>query len=119
MPSSIEAAIKSSVHGLTYISESDAPIEYFSLKHHPATSAGILQSGGHALDAPIQQLSLNDFFISQDQSDAGLRHLRETLERSLTDVKVFRVGDVEVTYYVVGTAGNQSLGIKTTAVETG
>ena len=100
-------------------SESDAPIETISLKHHPATPAGLLAFGNHPADTPIRQVSLNIFFGSQDQADAGMCRLRETIERTLTDIEVFRVGDVDVTYYVVGKSGNQRLGIRTSAVETG
>ena len=119
MSSSSESELKSAVHGLTYISETDAPIETISLKRHPATPSGLLAFGNHSADSPIQQVSLKIFFRSQDQTDAGMCRLRETIERVLTDIEVFRVGNVDVTYYVVGKSGNQLLGIRTSAVETG
>ncbi len=119
MASSSESDLKSAVRGLTYVSEIDAPIETISLKHHPVTPSGLLAFGGQAADTPIQQVSLDIFFGSQDHADIGMCRLRETIDRTLTDVKAYRVGDVDVTYYVVGKTGNQRLGIRTRAVETG
>ena len=78
----------------------------------------------------VENVGLGEFFhdLIQDQEwhDADgkktvekYRNLLTVLKEHLTDVKVFKVGEVEIDIYIVGqTATGDWAGVMTTAVET-
>lgn len=121
--------IAAAVKGLGYISETDAPVELFS--SGPAENVDI----GMLIDedrdrTPIEELAADQFFkrlttiqnwYGKDEIKKAERfaRLQKLLEQNLRGIKVFKVGRVQKTIYVVGLdAGNNLTGIKTHAVET-
>jgi hypothetical protein len=117
-----------------YSSESDRPFEFFSI-HYPGRRippdaedfAALI--GGDA-DVRVEERSLTDFFArhtaTSDPYDSEAQKIRpryEALMRLLSmrlrDVKVYRVGKIEVTCYIAGLDGNGNLaGLRTVAIET-
>lgn len=126
------ARLAQAADGLLYTSESDRPFEAFEL---PGGGAGwpygadefarrIGASGG------AEEVTLDKFLARHieraDPADAVMQGLRPRFEAlkaqlraELRDVRVFRVGRVEVGCYAVGAdaAGNLA-GLRTVAVET-
>jgi hypothetical protein len=119
--------------GLLYASESDYPFEYVYLAgpfSGPLTVELFRAAAGVPEGVPVEATSLDAFFARHveraDPNDAAAqslvpryRRLETTLRTALHDTRVFRVGEVLIRCYVVGTdsAGN-AVGLATWAVET-
>jgi hypothetical protein len=108
------------VKGLEYPSESDAPFTPF---HWPAsaTSARAQLAAQLKTDRGIEEVPVSDFFDAlKDTNDtARFEQLRRMLETSLTDLSVFRFGEVKVDIYLMGRLDAQNwIGLHTTSVET-
>lgn len=118
--------------GLLYLSEGEAPFAFVELPTpaSPLTPESFRSLLGAPADAPVAETTLDNFFRPMiegvDPADAAVqalvpryRALKETLAQALPDVRVFRVGTVEISCYLVGTAPDGALaGLATTAYET-
>lgn len=124
--------ILTAIKGLLYTSETDSP---FTLMHWPSseptlTSAGFLKLIGKSPGAPVEEIGLEEFFRDltqeQDWHDEAAkqvvqkyRNLLIVLKQTLAELKVFRIGKVQIDIFIVGReAVGDWAGIKTTAVET-
>jgi hypothetical protein len=126
--------LEQAAEGLTYTSESDRPFDPFEL---PGGAAGwpyaveeFARRVGAPAGAPLEERTLQRFFAphieSTDQYDRQTQALRPRYEAlrgllasSLRDVRVFRIGRIEIDCYVVGAAdGGKLMGLHTVAVET-
>ena len=120
--------------GLVYTSESDRPFEWFEL---PGGAAGWPYDAGEfarrigaAAGAPVEERTLDRFFKPHietvdplDTRAQGIRPRYEALKKLLAtrldEVRVFRVGRIEIDCFVVGSDGHGNLaGVRTVAVET-
>ena len=128
---SLSSRLKSLTEGLSYQSESDYPVEpYVRKAGEGAPSAEEFAAGLEGADAAVRELDFDSFFgtatLEEDWQDketrAGVKKFQalvEFLKESLTDIKVYRVGDVEADVYVVGkTETGDFAGVKTKVVET-
>lgn len=128
---SLRREIERISNGLYYISETDAEILPFSgAKADSVTKENFLSQMGNEPDAPVEERDFAGFFArltkiqdwfgdEEKQIAARFAELKELLERNLKDVKVFKVGRIELDIYVVGLDADGKLsGIKTKAVET-
>jgi hypothetical protein len=128
---SLPQEIEKISQGLYYISETDAEILPFTgAKTDSVTRENLLSQIESKPDAPVEERDFAGFFarltkiqdwFGDEESQTAIRfaELKELLERNLTDLKVFKVGRVELDIYVVGLDENGNLmGIKTKAVET-
>jgi hypothetical protein len=119
------AEIEKSTAGLTYISETDAAVEPLM------NGTAKLVEAHHLTDRTrYEEMSADDFFArltaekdwyGQKEKDRAKRFaaLEKLLKENLRDLKVFKVGRVQLDIYVVGLdADNNLIGIKTRAVET-
>ena len=132
--SDLRRRLEDAAAGLVYTSESDRPFEWFEL---PGGAAGwpygadeFARRIGAAAGAPVEERTLDRFFKphieSTDPYDTRAQEIRprsEALKRllatSLRDVRVFRIGRIEIDCYVVGADGGGGLaGLRTVAVET-
>jgi hypothetical protein len=117
-------SLKAASDGLLYPSETDAPIETFQWGAAGASVSvdRIRALAGHQPDAPIEEEGLDEFLapLLADRSLEGRgRKLKETLERSLADIRIFRIGRISIDVFVVGkTKGGEWAGVKTRVVET-
>jgi hypothetical protein len=113
--------------GLWYMSESDYPLEPLRLEGADGPSHDRLRELADAdADARVETRSLEEFFRDEAAVSAGERPapasfggLSRALRENLSDVKVYRVGEVNIAVYVVGrSACGGWLGVSTRVVET-
>jgi Nuclease A inhibitor-like protein len=127
------SVLREAAQGLTFPSETDAPITAFAVEGTRVEGMAVdavLQAVGNPSATPVRTISLEHFFqpVTQEQAwhnaqERGtaqrFRKLVEALKASLTDLRVFQVGEVEKDVYVVGkTASGELAGVKTRLVET-
>ncbi|MDQ3750053.1 MAG: nuclease A inhibitor family protein [Acidobacteriota bacterium] len=123
--------IKIAVRGLYYISETDALIQPFVGKPARAVSKQeILSQTKKTADSTVEEKDFAGFFarlteiqdwFGEEEKEMAQKfvQLKELLEKSLRDLKVFKIGEIQLDVYVVGLdAEDNLLGIETKAVET-
>ncbi len=131
MTDSIATQLKQASKGLFFLSETDAPFEVI---HWPAqgelTPAKLLQLTNHPPDAPLEILAVDDFFaIATQEEDWHDEEERETVKRfqnlvsvlkqNISQLHVYRVGNIDIDVYIVGvTDGGGLAGLSTKLVET-
>jgi nuclease A inhibitor-like protein len=130
----LRARLESAAEGLVYTSESDRPFEWFFL---PGGAAGwpygvdeFARRLGAAPGEKREERSLEHFLArhieTSDPYDVEAQRIRpryealhQVLEESLGEVRVFRLGTMEVRCYAVGGDGRGNLaGLRTIAIET-
>ena len=122
--------LREATRGLTYMSESDYPLEVFDWGAAEPTPEFLRGLDGSGADAPVETRTAADFFrVAASEPDwkgaeeraaaKRFQALRRLLEENLTDLKVFRVGAVNMPVYLAGrSAGGSWLGVSTRVVET-
>jgi hypothetical protein len=118
--------------GLRYLSEGDDSFTFVSAPangEEPLNAEGIARAFGASPGSPVEEVTLDRFFAGHiEESDPNdpiaqaemerFRSLKQTLQESLEEVHVVRVGEVEVRCYVVGRGASGDLaGLVTTAWE--
>jgi hypothetical protein len=121
----LRAEIEKSTAGLTYISETDAAVEpYAGGKADVVEIEHITTATRHEEMLPrdfFSRLTADRDWYGAAQKEIAKRYasLEKLLEENLRDLKVFKVGRIQIDIYVVGLdADNDLIGIKTKAVET-
>ena len=128
----ITAKLKDASSGLVMPSESDYPFEPFlwSDAKESLTPEKILELTNHPQNSPVETVDLPYLFrnLAQEQEwhdeqqkeNVGkYRKLLEVLESNLSDIQVFRVGQINIDIYVVGKIESGDLaGLATKVVET-
>ena len=127
----LKKQIKKACEGLYYISETDAEIlPFFGKQSQTVTKEEILRQTEYAADTFVEERNFGGFFarLTQIQDWFGdeekataqkFAEIKNLLERNLRDLKVFKIGKIQLDVYAVGiNAENNLLGIKTKAVET-
>jgi hypothetical protein len=126
------AKLKEACNGLLFMSESDYPFEVFVWEKQAEESLAaeeVAQHTGHPADAPVKVVTLSDFFRAateeqdwfgpeEKESAAKFKSLESTIASTLNNVKVYRVGQVEIDVYILGTCGNDCIGLSTKVIET-
>ncbi len=125
------AQVKKLADGLFYISETDAEIIPFEGgKANEVTKEEILQQTGQHSGTDVEERNFEEIFsrFTQDQDWFGeeeketarkFLRLKNFLEQNLKDLKVFKVGRIQLKVYFVGLDSEGRLkGIQTEAVET-
>jgi hypothetical protein len=118
------AKLKEAVAGLTYPSESDEPFEVVRWENPGRVDVAgwVGEHGGKG--RKVKQVGISDFFEALRETDDAERYelLRRTFQDVARDVKVFRVGDGEVSVdvYVLGNSRTDGsvVGVHTVSVET-
>jgi hypothetical protein len=132
--SALKAELERASADLVYSSESDRPFEFFSVAYPGRRSSPPADDFARLIgadeNARVEERSLTDFFArhtaTSDPYDSEAQKLRpryEALMRLLSsrlrDVKVYRIGRIEIECYVAGLDGEDNLaGLRTVAVET-
>ena len=122
--------LKQSTLDLLWVSESDYPFEIVTWEHGTEMILAKLFPNLAGTDESIDTIELTDFFapvlVTEDWYEETelaqvdrYTELLHTIESNLTEVKVFRVGEVEITVYIIGkTPDGDLVGLKTQVVET-
>ncbi len=129
----ITKKLRQASDNLLMISESEYPFEVFlwsGQSKQSLTNQKLLQLTGHTQDTAIEIVEL-DYFLRnysqeqewhdeiQKQNVQKFQLLIKTLKDNLTDIKVYRLGTVNIDVYIVGQTLSQELtGISTKVVET-
>ena len=129
--SEIITKLKNASDGLLWMSESEYPFEVIMWEDAADLTADkLLQQLGKPPDTPVRVTDIDKFFsnaiASQDWYDdfqkaevKKCRHLLETLKTNLSNIKVYRIGEVEIDVYIVGKTPDRSMaGVSTVVVET-
>jgi hypothetical protein len=132
VPSS-DTRIKNACEGLTYISETDAPVVFFNGGSMASPDAdSLIQFLRSATDVvtrsePITESSdVDQFFLrylrdgtAKNPVSRAFRLLRSTLHSELDELTLIRIGRVRIAIYILGKdAQGKVMGIQTRAVET-
>lgn len=116
----IVATVQHAVEGLSLPSESDYPFEVMLWPGiDQLTPAILLEKTNHAPDCHLELLDVHQFFtaLTQEHSWYGeverttmqqFRSLLALLEEHLTDLQVYRVGQIEIDVYIAGRLGHES-----------
>ena len=132
MSAEVLQTLTAATNDLLYTSETDSPfgVVHWTNRTTIRSSSDLLSLIGNSSGLRVEDVGLEEFFhdLTQDQEwhDADgkktvekFRSLLTVLKEYLTDLKVFKVGEVEIDIYIVGrTADGDWAGVMTTAVET-
>lgn len=128
----LRSRLESASAGLVYGSEGDYPFEFFALPGAAAVTSAreFARLVGAPADARVEERSWDSFIAwplsggdpvdpTSRETAAGYARLDGELNALLSDLRVIRVGDVQIRCYVVGDDGKGNLaGLVTTAIET-
>ena len=119
------------VKNLYYISETDSEIFPFSGDAAESVSREvILQQTGSDSAAPVEERDFTELFgrltamqewFGKDEKKTAKRFekLKDFLQDNLRDLKIFKIGSVNIDIYIVGLNSSGKLaGVRTNAVET-
>jgi len=117
--------------GLYYISETDAPVSPFvGGKAESVSKEEILRQTKSEMNAPVEErnfaeifarlMRVQDWFGDEEKETAvKFGRLKDFLEQNLKDLKVFKIGTIQIKVYFVGLdSEGRLMGIQTEAVET-
>lgn len=123
--------LRAAAEGLLFMSESDHPLEVVSWDGgEPLTTERLRREAGRGEDAPVEEVTAAQFFRAAAaepdwKSEVELATARRyqalvrLLEENLMGLAAYRVGEIDITAYVLGRgAGGNWLGLKTRLVET-
>ncbi|HEU4594594.1 MAG TPA: nuclease A inhibitor family protein [Pyrinomonadaceae bacterium] len=128
----ILAALARAAEGLWYMSESDYPLEPVRLEGPEEPSHERLRElAGKGPDAGVETRSLEEFFrtaaavrmppagAGEPASPGTFHAVIQTLKENLTDLRIYRVGEINIPVYVLGKSPSGNwLGLSTRVVET-
>ncbi|MCC5661715.1 nuclease A inhibitor family protein [Nostoc sp. XA010] len=133
MTKEITEKLKQASDGLLMISESEYPFEAFlwsNQAQEPMTAQKLLQLTGHSLETSIEEVELDYIFRNcgeekewhdeiQKQNVPKFKSLVKILKDHLTNIKVYRIGTINLDIYIIGKTPSADLaGISTKVVET-
>ncbi len=123
--------IRTIAAGLWYMSETDAEIMAFAgTKTDTVTKENLLAQIDQPPESPVEERDFNEFFVrlteikdwygdEEKATAAKFAALKDLLEKNLKDLKVFKVGKIQIDIYAIGINAEGNLaGIQTKAVET-
>jgi hypothetical protein len=130
-PSDFEKRLRKACDGLVYVSETDSEVgPVFGTRAKSSSSADVLSAIGVSDLRQLKESDFNKFFerwtvekewFNQPQKKIAKRFqaLKHLLESELIYLKVFRIGKIHVTIYVLGLDKDGKVaGIKMSAIET-
>jgi hypothetical protein len=122
--------LKQATASLLWVSESDYPFETIAWERGIDMTPTALFPELSAPDLPIETMITTDFFepvlnIEDWYGDEELAivdryaDLLQTIDANLSEVLVYRIGEIDVAIYIVGkTSDGDLVGLKTRSIET-
>ena len=133
-PTEIESfrhRLERACEGLNFVSETDSNVTpFFGRAPTSASTSDVLTAIGVSAATTVAVADFEKFFSrltsnkewfgeSQRTNAARFKVLKQVLRSELDDLKVFRVGKIHITIYVVGLDHEgRTAGVKTYAIET-
>jgi hypothetical protein len=128
----INTILTNASSGLLMPSESDYPFTAFTWTNaakQRLTTTRLLKLTAHAPNTTVEVVDLRTFFRNvaypqpwHDRQQAmtvkRFQRLVKVLQQHLTDIRVYRIGTIQVDAYIVGRCGNNLAGLSTTLIET-
>lgn len=128
----VSELLKKSATGLIMISESDYPLKNFIWKDQAVTALNktkLLKIIGKTSTTAVEETTVDRVFQAatseypgQDAEEKAtvkkFKNLVGVIKTNLKNIKVYRVGQISIDVYIVGTVGNDLVGLSTTLVET-
>ena len=117
-------ALKSATENLLFPSESDFPIESYMFGPREPSPESLTHALGLPAGTHVEATTTRSVFeglieTPDDPSAARFSGLLTLLERELSDLSAYRLGDVDIDIVILGRdPSGEWLGIKTKAVET-
>lgn len=113
-------------------SESDYPLEVFCWQgqaQEDLTTKKLLELASRSQETPVEIVALDDFFRNvaqekewhdeaQKNNVSRFQALIKTLKENLRDLRVYRVGNINLDVYIVGKTEDDLVGVSTKVVET-
>ncbi|MBE9052352.1 nuclease A inhibitor family protein [Nostocales cyanobacterium LEGE 11386] len=133
MTNEITKKLRQASDDLLMMSESDYPFEVFlwsNQAREDLTNQKILELTNHPQDTSIETVEIDELFRNcaeekewhdeiQKQNVQKFQSLVKTLKDNLTDIKVYRLGTIDIDVYVVGkTLSGDLAGVSTKLIET-
>jgi hypothetical protein len=128
---SLIAELERAVDGLLVMSETDAPLHPFLWPQPlPFTPEAVLTAAGLPPETSVEEIRLERFFAPRITERAGMdaadkatiarfRALQRLLTERLRDVRVYRIGRIDIQVWIVGqTEEGRIAGLTTLVVET-
>ena len=123
--------IKAAATGLQYISESDHPLELVVMKENKeGLEKEIRALSGKGGEQNIETQTLDYFFRNhvkaypedsklQTENIQRFKNLVKTLNENLSDIKVYRIGEIQVDAFIIGKLKDgRYAGLRTKLIET-
>jgi len=132
MTNEITGILKQSSADLLMMSESDYPFEvvFWTGPLDGLTTQKLLQLTNHPPDSQVEEVDLDYFFRNcayekewhdeqQKQNVKKFQILAQTLKNNLNEIKVYRIGTINIDVYILGkTSSGDLAGLSTKVVET-
>lgn len=127
---SLSETLMKASKNLLMSSESDYPFEFFQWEDQAdLTTEKLLELAGHPQDTSVEVVELDYLFrnVAQEKewhdeaekiNVSSFQTLVKTLKENLRDIKVYRVGTINIDVYIVGKADGSLAGLSTKLVET-
>ena len=123
--------LKKAAEGLLFMSETDHPLEVVRWGGAQAITAEFLRrEAGAGADAPVEEVTAAQFFRAaasepewKGEEELGtarkFQALARLLDKNLEGLTAYRVGEINITVFVVGRSAEGGwLGVRTRVVET-
>jgi hypothetical protein len=115
--------------GLLMPSESEYPFEIFTWKNVELTAEKILELTHYPPATLIEEVELDYFFRNvatekdwhdkiQKENVAKFQNLVQVIKDNLAELRVYRIGTIEVNVYIVGKTNDGVAGLATKVIET-
>jgi len=115
--------------GLLMPSESEYPFEIFTWKNVELTAEKILELTNYPPETLIEEVELDYFFRNvatekdwhdkiQKENVAKFKNLVQVIKDNLAELRVYRIGTIEVNVYIVGKTNDGVAGLATKVIET-
>jgi len=122
--------LREATRGLLFMSESDYPLEVFKWTTAEPTREFLRKLSGKDSPSEVETQRASEFFRAaasepdwKGEAELATAHKFQTLlrmlETALSDLRVYRVGSIDINVYVAGRAPSGNwLGVSTRVVET-
>ncbi len=125
---STQSNLEQAASGLLMMSESDYPFEYFATDDTAISEAVVLKLADKPQGTLIEKTTVEHLFRNManpespsvpPETSARFREFMESLKNELTDITVYRVGEIQVQVFIIGINIHGTVsGMRTLLIET-